>query len=116
MKPRASRPHGRKGEQELGLELGSAAGRYGSCESAGSAAALEEQIAVQPHYANLIPLARLGKRGRLDEGLVVSGYLWEHRADAGNPEQARQAVSDYLITLGRAAEEAERLNRPCARG
>ena len=68
---------------------------------------LKQLLAIQQRYSSLEALARLlGQRGRLDESLVVSAYLWEHRADAASPAEALGAVKTYLVTLGRAQKGA----------
>jgi tetratricopeptide (TPR) repeat protein len=62
---------------------------------------MKQAIALGPDFRNLTFLARnLGRQGRLEEAAMVQEYLWQTRSQAP-PEQALDAIHDYLVTLGR---------------
>jgi tetratricopeptide (TPR) repeat protein len=61
---------------------------------------MKQAIALSPSFRNLTYLARnLGRQGRLEEAATAQEYLWQTRAQAP-PEQALDAIHDYLVTLG----------------
>jgi hypothetical protein len=60
---------------------------------------LKQLIALEPSYENLGKLARfLLEQSRFDEATVLHEHLWETRSQS-DPEIARQATIDYLVTL-----------------
>jgi tetratricopeptide (TPR) repeat protein len=62
---------------------------------------MKQAIAIGPDFRNLTFLARnLGRQGRLEEAATIQEYLWQTRSEAA-PEQALDAIHDYLVTLGR---------------
>jgi tetratricopeptide (TPR) repeat protein len=62
---------------------------------------MKQAIALGPDFRNLSFLARnLGRQGRLEEAATLQEYLWQTRSEAP-PEQALDAIHDYLVTLGR---------------
>ncbi|HYP19833.1 MAG TPA: hypothetical protein VEY08_07140 [Chloroflexia bacterium] len=62
---------------------------------------MKQAIALGPDFRNLTFLARnLGRQGRLEEAATIQEHLWQTRSEAP-PEQALEAIHDYLVTLGR---------------
>ncbi|MDQ3928897.1 MAG: hypothetical protein M3328_07090 [Chloroflexota bacterium] len=62
---------------------------------------IKQAVALEPNYHNLTHLARnLGRQDRLQEAVTIQEYLWQTRSQAP-PDQALEAIHDYLVTLGR---------------
>jgi len=69
---------------------------------------LRQSIAIRPILSSLAELGQvLGKRGSLNESLVLYRFLFENRKEAGSDREALRFIQGLLVTLTRLQKGAE---------